>query len=88
MNMAGPWMIHNLIQTVTELFIMNAELALYTLIPVPALLWMVLKFSKISRPLFRKAQKEIAEVIQHSRIIFRGLKRLRPLARRNTKAGR
>lgn len=43
------------------LFAMNVRLALYTLIPVPALAWLVLKFSKISRPLFRQAQDRIGE---------------------------
>lgn len=38
---------------------MNATLALLTLIPVPLLAWLVLKFSRISRPLFRKNQEEV-----------------------------
>ena len=44
------------------LFSMNVKLAMYTLIPIPLLIWMVLKFSKISRPLFKQAQKRIGEV--------------------------
>lgn len=44
------------------LFAMNATLALYTLIPVPVLVWMVVKFSKISRPLFRKNQEKVGEL--------------------------
>ena len=38
---------------------MNLTLALLTLIPVPFLGWMVLKFSKVSRPLFRKNQEKV-----------------------------
>lgn len=38
---------------------MNLTLALLALIPVPLLVWMVLRFSKISRPLFRKNQEQV-----------------------------
>src|SRR5690606_32518976 len=41
---------------------LNLTLALLTLIPVPLLAWMVLKFSKISRPLFRKNQEKVGEL--------------------------
>lgn len=41
---------------------MNLTLALLTLVPVPLLVWLVLKFSKISRPLFRKNQEKVGEL--------------------------
>ena len=44
------------------LFYMNVQLALLTLIPIPLLIFMVLKYSKISRPLFREAQDCIGKV--------------------------
>ncbi|MFW5986321.1 MAG: ABC transporter ATP-binding protein, partial [Halanaerobiales bacterium] len=59
------------------LFYMNSTLALYTLIPVPFLGWAVVKFSKISRPLFRRAQKEIAEVNSVLQDNFTGMKEIK-----------
>lgn len=59
------------------LFTMNVRLALYTLIPVPLLVWMVLKFNKVSRPLFRAAQKEIAEVNSILQDNFTGIKEIK-----------
>ncbi|HBI56653.1 MAG TPA: ABC transporter ATP-binding protein [Firmicutes bacterium] len=44
------------------LFSMSPALALYTLIPVPLLAWLVIRFSKISRPLFRKNQEKVGEL--------------------------
>lgn len=41
---------------------MNLTLALLTLVPVPFLVWLVQKFSKISRPLFRKNQEKVGEL--------------------------
>lgn len=41
---------------------MNINLALLTLIPVPVLAWMVLKFSKVSRPLFQRNQEKVGEL--------------------------
>jgi ATP-binding cassette subfamily B protein/subfamily B ATP-binding cassette protein MsbA len=59
------------------LFSMNLRLALYTLIPIPLLFWMVVKFSKISRPLFREAQREIAEVSAILQDNFSGIKEIK-----------
>ncbi|MFW6006794.1 MAG: ABC transporter ATP-binding protein [Bacillota bacterium] len=59
------------------LFTMNINLALYTLIPIPVLAWMVLKFSKLSRPLFRNAQKEIASVNSILQDNFSGIKEIK-----------
>lgn len=59
------------------LFTMNTTLALYTLIPIPLLLWMVLKFSKISRPLFRQAQERIGEVNSVLQDNFTGIKEIK-----------
>lgn len=41
---------------------MNVKLALLTLAPTPLLVWMVLKFSKVSRPLFRANQEKVGEL--------------------------
>lgn len=59
------------------LFSMNVKLALYTLIPLPILGYMVLKFSKISRPLFKEAQEEIAEVNSILQDNFTGMKEIK-----------
>nr|PZN10674.1 MAG: ABC transporter ATP-binding protein [Caldicoprobacter oshimai] len=59
------------------LFSMNLKLALYTLIPIPLLFWMVVKFSKISRPMFKEAQKEIAEVSAILQDNFSGIKEIK-----------
>lgn len=59
------------------LFTMNARLAFYTLIPVPALIWLVLRFSKISRPLFKQAQARVAEVNSILQDNFSGIKEIK-----------
>ncbi|HHY83650.1 MAG TPA: ABC transporter ATP-binding protein [Clostridiales bacterium] len=59
------------------LFSMNATLALYTLIPMPILAWMVLKFSKISRPLFREVQVLNGEVNSFLQDNFSGIKEIK-----------
>lgn len=59
------------------LFSMNLKLAFYTLIPIPLLFWMVVKFSKISRPMFKEAQKEIAEVSAILQDNFSGIKEIK-----------
>ena len=59
------------------LFTMNVTLAMYTLIPIPLLVWMVLKFSKISRPLFKKAQAKIGEVNSILQDNFTGIKEIK-----------
>lgn len=59
------------------LFTMNAQLALYTLIPIPALVWMVMKFSKISRPLFKQSQVKVAELNSILQDNFSGIKEIK-----------
>jgi len=59
------------------LFSMNVTLALYTLIPIPLLIWMILKFSKISRPLFKKVQERIGEVNSNLHDNFAGIKEIK-----------
>lgn len=56
---------------------MNVTLALLTLIPVPILAWMVLKFSKISRPLFRKNQEKVGELNAILQDNFSGIKEIK-----------
>jgi ATP-binding cassette subfamily B protein len=56
---------------------LNLTLALLTLIPVPLLAWMVLKFSKISRPLFRKNQEKVGEVNAILQDNFSGIKEIK-----------
>lgn len=56
---------------------MNFTLALLTLIPVPFLAWMVLKFSKISRPLFRKNQEKVGELNAILQDNFSGIKEIK-----------
>jgi ATP-binding cassette subfamily B protein len=59
------------------LFSMNATLALYTLIPMPILAWMVLKFSAISRPLFKESQRSNAAVNSILQDNFTGIKEIK-----------
>lgn len=59
------------------LFVMNPTLALYTLIPIPLLAVMVLRFSKISRPRFRKAQEKIGEVNAILQDNFSGIREIK-----------
>ena len=47
------------------------------MIPVPLLAWMVLKFSKISRPLFRKNQEKVGEVNAILQDNFSGIKEIK-----------
>lgn len=56
---------------------MNFTLALLTLIPVPFLAWMVLKFSKISRPLFRENQEKVGELNAILQDNFSGIKEIK-----------
>lgn len=63
------------------LFYMNVKLALLTLIPIPLLAIMVLRFSKISRPLFRKAQDRIGEVHSHLQDNFTGIQEIKAFNR-------
>lgn len=56
---------------------MNLTLALLTLIPVPFLAWMVLKFSKISRPLFRKNQEKVGVLNAILQDNFSGIKEIK-----------
>jgi len=56
---------------------MNPTLALLTLIPVPFLAWMVLKFSKISRPRFRKHQERMGELNAILQDNFSGIKEIK-----------
>ena len=77
---AAPTMIVNfltLIGVSVILFSMNAKLALLTLLPIPILAWMVLKFSKISRPRFKNAQVQIAEVNSILQDNFTGIKEIK-----------
>ncbi len=59
------------------LFSMNATLAFYTLIPMPILAWMVLKFSAISRPLFKESQRSNAAVNSILQDNFTGIKEIK-----------
>ncbi len=63
------------------LFHMNLTLALYTLIPIPLLAWLVLKFSKMSRPRFRRAQEHIGEVNALLQDNFSGIREIKAFNR-------
>src|SRR5690554_6089454 len=56
---------------------MNLTLAMLTLIPVPLLAWMVLKFSKISRPLFRINQEKVGELNAILQDNFSGIREIK-----------
>lgn len=59
------------------LIAMNATLALYTMIPMPLLAVMVIRFSSISRPLFRRAQERVGEVNAVLQDNFTGVKEIK-----------
>lgn len=59
------------------LFSMNVRLALYTLIPIPLLAWLVTSFSKISRPMFKYSQAKLAEVNSILQDNFSGIKEIK-----------
>ncbi|MFW5979415.1 MAG: ABC transporter ATP-binding protein [Halanaerobium sp.] len=70
------------------LFSMNVRLTLYTLIPIPFLAWMVLKFSVMSRPLFKNAQREIAEVNSILQDNFSGIKEIKAFTQEGYESSR
>ncbi|HOC07036.1 MAG: ABC transporter ATP-binding protein [Bacillota bacterium] len=59
------------------LFSMSKALALYTLMPIPLLAWLVIRFNKISRPLFRKNQVKVAELNAVLQDNFSGIKEIK-----------
>jgi ATP-binding cassette subfamily B protein len=63
------------------LFSINVTLALYTLIPIPVLVWAVLKFSQIARPLHKHAQKMIGELNSILQDNFTGIKEIKAFNR-------
>ena len=77
-----------LVGVFTILFFMNRSLALLTLIPVPFLAWMVLKFSKISRPLFRKNQEKVGELNAILQDNFSGIKEIKAFTQEENEAKR
>ncbi|HZK34798.1 MAG TPA: ABC transporter ATP-binding protein [Bacillota bacterium] len=83
---AGPTVIVNgfmIIGVSIMLFLMNAKLALLTLIPIPLLIWMVLKFSSLSRPLFKKAQTKNGEMSALLQDNFSGMKEIKAFTKEN-----
>ena len=70
------------------LFSMNASLAMYTLIPIPFLAWMVLKFGKISRPLFKQAQVRNGEVNAFLQDNFSGIKEIKAFTKEEYESNR
>lgn len=63
------------------LLAMNISLTLYTLIPIPFLLFLVMKFNKLSRPLFKKNQEEVANVNSILQDHFSGIKEIKAFTR-------
>jgi ABC-type multidrug transport system, ATPase and permease components len=59
------------------LFVMNPMLALYSMIPIPVLVWMVLKFSSLSRPRFKNTQTKLAEVNSILQDNFTGIREIK-----------
>lgn len=70
------------------LFSMNVTLAFYTLIPIPLLIGMVLKFSKISRPLFRTVQERIGKVNSILHDNFAGIKEIHAFTKEKHESNR
>lgn len=63
------------------LLAMNISLTLYTLIPIPFLLFLVMKFNKLSWPLFKKNQEEVANVNSILQDHFSGIKEIKAFTR-------
>ncbi|MEJ6951091.1 ABC transporter ATP-binding protein [Natronospora cellulosivora (SeqCode)] len=59
------------------LLTMSPILTLYTLIPIPFLLIIVMYFNKLSRPLFKDVQKEIADINSVLQDNFTGIKEIK-----------
>jgi len=70
------------------LFVLNVELALYTLIPIPLLIYMVIKFGKISRPLFRQAQDKVGELNAILQDNFSGMKEIKAFTKEKYESNR
>jgi len=70
------------------LFVLNAGLALYTLIPIPLLLVMVLRFSRLSRPLFRQAQDRVGELNATLQDNLSGIKEIQAFAKEHYESRR
>lgn len=70
------------------LFVLDAGLALYTLIPIPFLIFMVLRFSRLSRPLFRKAQDRVGELNATLQDNFSGMKEIQAFAKEHYESRR
>lgn len=70
------------------LFAMNATLALYTLIPIPLLFWMVVKFSKISRPIFKQAQAKEGEMNSILQDNFSGIREIKAFTKEEYESSR
>lgn len=70
------------------LFVLNAGLALYTLIPIPFLIFMVLRFSRLSRPLFRQAQDRVGELSATLQDNFSGMKEIKAFAKEHYESRR
>lgn len=72
----------------TILFTMNATLALYTLIPIPLLVWMVVKFSKISRPMFKQSQAREGEMNSILQDNFSGIREIKAFTKEEYESSR
>lgn len=70
------------------LFAMNRILALYTLIPIPLLAWLVVSFSKVARPRFRRAQEKIAAVNAILQDNFSGIKEIKAFTQEQNESNR
>ncbi len=70
------------------LFMMNSVLALYTLIPIPILAWMVVKSSSISRPLFKQAQVKNGEMSAILQDNFSGIKEIKSFTKEKYESSR
>ncbi|MFP4661778.1 MAG: ABC transporter ATP-binding protein [Halanaerobiales bacterium] len=66
-----------LIGVTAILLSMSVRLTLYTLIPIPFLILIVLKFNKLSRPRFKVVQKEIADINSILQDNFTGIKEIK-----------
>lgn len=70
------------------LFSINARLAFYTLVPVPLLIWMVVKFSKISRPIFKQAQAREGEMNSILQDNFSGIREIKAFTKEEYESSR
>ena len=70
------------------LFIQNARLALYALLPMPGLIFLVFRFSRVIRPALRKAQARLGDLNAVVQENLTGIKEVQVFTQEERESGR